>query len=231
MFVQESIWDPWLVDMMADPQFGYIRGYHLGLWVIAIACMYIAAAIFWGRSRKEGMFESQIWVFRSFALFFILMGVTRISFVIAYWVEPYYNLLLAIGYTFGAFSLLPLIATLEKYILIKTHHFFTIVGIILSVISFYFLFVPYESDLSREIQNLGMPILLAAFLILYLWMIKISTGMVRTKAIMTLLGMFVLTLGIILDGEGILESGLSIWVSPPIFIAGILIILMTQKMD
>ena len=57
MLAQESVWDPWLVDLMSDPKLGYIRGYHLGIWAIAITSMYFAAAIFWIHSRKQGMFD------------------------------------------------------------------------------------------------------------------------------------------------------------------------------
>jgi hypothetical protein len=76
-----------------------------------------------------------------------------------------------------------------------------------------------------------MPILSGAFVFLYLWMIKISTGLVRRKAITTLFGMFIFVIGIILDGEGLLESGLNIWIAPAIFIAGIWFIVYAQKMD
>ena len=95
MILQSSEWEDWLIDIINA---GYIRGMHLIIWIAAISLMYVAAAVFLVRSSKEGLLVSQIWIFRSFALFFILMGFTRICFVLGYFIESYYNFLLALSY-------------------------------------------------------------------------------------------------------------------------------------
>jgi hypothetical protein len=239
MILQTDQWESWLTDNYMDPVSGYMRGFSLYLWIFAIASMYFIGIVFILRSRKEGIFASQSWIFRSFGLFFFIMGITRIIFIFAYWIEPSYHLLLTIGYVFGALSLVPLIIVIEKYLILWSHHFFSIVGGILSILSFYFLFFPSQSDFSRTIQEVGMPVLLAGYVILYINVIKLSAGAIRRKAIMTLFGMVVLVVGILLDSERALESWaldpimriVGLYIPPLVFALGVYIIGFSQKMD
>jgi hypothetical protein len=235
MFLQTSEWDPWLKSMMADPLWGYVRGINMILWIIAISLMYIAAAIFFKRSHVKDLYPSQKAIFFGFACFFAIMGITRINFFLSYWIEPYYNLLLTIGYVFGALSFLPLIYGLEKHIITRTHFFFTIAGIITCALSAYFLFDVSESDLARTIQNIAMPVVLAGFVLLYLAMIKQSTGEIRKKVLLTFIGFVIFLAGILLDSESLFESisdpTLVMQLSPIIFSIGILIIVRFQRMD
>jgi len=225
------------VDALIDA--GYVRGVHLIIWLIAILFMYISAIIFLKRSKNKNLIISQVWIFRSFALLFILMSVTRIVFIFAYYFEPWYNFFLVVGYAFGALSLLPIIFTLEKWLIKWSRRIFTIIGVTLNILSFYFLiFKVLESPILRLIHQIGMPFLAVAFLILYLYLIKNSIGIVRKKAILTLLGMFIFVLGILLDSEQMLFSSLEtpyfnflMYISPVIFVLGIFLIDISQKIS
>ncbi|MHA1732723.1 MAG: hypothetical protein ACTSU5_12330 [Promethearchaeota archaeon] len=228
---QTTQWDPWLRDLLSDPQWGYYRGVHLYMWLATIIMMYMVAMVFVHRSKAEGLLPSQKWLFLSYGLFLVLMGATRIAFVVAYFVEPWYHFLLALGYAFGAVSLLPIVFTLENFVVTATKHVFSIIGLVLSGLSFVFLFIPQESELSRTIQQVGMPFLGVAFFLLYLWLIKMSVGRVRTKAILTLLGILLFIVGTVLDSESLIEGGLSYYLSPPILAAGVVIIGIAQKTE
>lgn len=235
MIFQNSTWDPWLSTLLQDNLWGYMRGVNLISWIAAISLMYISSLIFMRRGSRTD-FESQKRLFQSFGLFFILMGITRISFVLAYFIESYYNFLLAIGYTFGALSLLPIVLILEKYMITQTHRFFSIIGIILVVMGFVFLFLTFQmpeiSEISRSVQNIGMPVLALSFLILYGIVIKNATGDIRKKAIMTVLGMIIFVIGILLDSENLLESNpSSMHIAPIVFSIGIIIISLFQKSE
>jgi hypothetical protein len=232
MQLQNSEWEPWLEEMMADNLLGYVRGVNLVLWLIAIVTIYIVGTTFFLRAQRDGIMDSQKRFYQSFGFFFFTMGVTRIFFVASYWIEPYYNLLLVIGYSFAALSLVPLVATIEKYMITQSKHFFTAIGIILTLLSFYFIVFPSQSEISRTIQYVGMPVLGGSFILLYLFVIKNSIGSLRSKAMKTLMGMIIFTLGIILDGEDLLVSGaIPIHLPPIIFTIGIIIIGFSQKMD
>lgn len=235
MIFQNSEWDPWLENMMSDPVYGYVRGINMYLWIIAISLMYIAAAIFLKRSNVKDLYPSQKSIFFGYACFFALMGITRICFFFSYWIEPYYNLLLTIGYTFGALSFIPLIFGLERHIITKSHFFFTIAGVITTGLSAYFIFVPAESDTARTIQNIAMPVVLAGFVLLYLFMIKQSTGEIRKKVMLTFIGIVIFLAGVLLDSESLFESiadpTLFMQISPIVFSIGILMIIRFQRMD
>ncbi len=229
---QDSAWEQWLKDLMADPIWGYYRGINLMLWLLAIGLMYGIGIVFWIRSKRSGVIPSQSWMLKSFALFFFLQGATRIVFTISYFIEPYYNLLLALGYAFGAVALLPLVFTIEKWSVPQTRRFFTILGIVIGLISFYFVIENSQSELSRMIQNFAMPVMMVLFLILYLWMIKNSTGVVRKKAILALVGALIFVIGILLDSETFIESMPIIFHFAPImFMVGEIIIGISQKVD
>ncbi|MHA1821755.1 MAG: hypothetical protein ACTSU2_10710 [Promethearchaeota archaeon] len=234
---QETGWEQWLKDNYMDPVWGYARGYNLILWAIAILTMYIAGLIFYLRSKKVDVVSAK-WFYKSFALFFWIMGITRILFIFAYHLEAYYHAFLAYGYAFGALSLLPIVFILEKWMIHWSHRFFTIVGIVLVILGFYFAIFNFNaSELSRTIQEVGMPILFLSFLILYLWLIKISTGSVRKKAVFTLIGIIITVLGIVFDGESFMEAliGPLQWVvliiPPIIFTLGIIMMIISQKID
>ncbi|HMF30914.1 MAG TPA: hypothetical protein VKK79_05850 [Candidatus Lokiarchaeia archaeon] len=236
MLFQNSVWAQWLIDAMTDPVYGYARGINLFLWVGAITIMYITGIVFFVRAAKKDLPPSQVWLNRSFGLLFFLMGVTRIVFILGYIIEAYYNFLLALGYAVASLSLLPIVATFEKWATPQTKRFFTIVAIIICVIAFYFVFTPAQSALSRTIQDIGMPVVAAEFAILYIWIIKNSTGNVRKKAISTFLGALVFVVGILLDSESIIEewiliSPFLIDIAPIVFAIGVIIMGVSQKLE
>jgi hypothetical protein len=169
------------------------------------------------------------------------MGLVRISFLLSYQseFESNYHLLLSVGYAFGAISLLPIVITIERFMVTKSRKIFSILGIILCIISLYFVIFPEDSPLSRTIQDIGMPFLALSFLLLYLWVIIHSAGDVRHKAIMTLLGIVVLVVGIILDSENLVLENVPLGppiiiimnLSPIVFWLGVVIVTSSQKMD
>ncbi len=230
--MQTSVWKDWLETLLADSVWGYYRGFNLALWIFAIGIMYGVGIVFWIRANKPNVIPSQTWLLKSFTLLFFFQGITRISFVLSYFIEPYYNFLLALGYAFAAISLLPLIITIEKWSTPQTHKIFTFMAIVVSILGFYFIFDPSQSDLSRTIQEIAMPVMIVLFLILYLWMIKNSTGAVRKKAILALLGAIVFIAGILLDSEGLIKTIQVIFhFAPIVFTLGVVIIGVSQKVD
>ena len=237
MYFQTSTWSTALINLQNNGIWSYYRGVNLTLWLIAIVTMYIAGIIFFHRASQKDLIVSQVWLYRSFGLVFIIMSLTRISFIFGYFIEPYYNFFLSLGYTFAAISLLPIVITFERFIVTNTHKFFSIVGTALCIIAIYFNIFPSESQLSRTIQDIGMPVIALSFLILYAWVIRHSAGDVRHKAIMTLVGMVVFVVGIILDSESIIFglSPISAIIvmdsSPIIFWLGIVIMTFSQRID
>ena len=230
----------WAALFIGD--FGYLRGVHLYFWLTVIVSMYIVTFVFMKRANAVEM-VSQKWIFRSFGLIFAFMGVTRIMFVFAYFAENLaaYHQFLAWGYAFAAVALLPLIFTLEKWLIKWSKKFFSAVSVVLVILGFYFTIAADKSELSRTIQSIGMPVLAVSFIVLYGWIIKNSTGSVRKKSIFTMIGMVIFVAGILLDGETTIESvycaGLNslvvpmFYLSPIVFLIGMLVIVYSQKIS
>jgi hypothetical protein len=225
MLCQESTWAPWLLEILKDPVWGYMRGFNLAMWVIAISIMYIVGGLFfWSvRSKKPNRVEKELrW---AYGWWMWVMGITRICFVFAYWVEPYYNLFLAVGYFCGAASLVPLVYALEKWIIKQTRFAFSIVAFGVTIFSGFFLLFPYQSALARGVQNYALPFVATVFVGLYIRRILASEGIVRRKGSMTLFGYFVVTSGIIVDGEAMIQTNFYLaYAAPFIFITGILLL-------
>jgi FtsH-binding integral membrane protein len=235
MLFQSSRYDNWLVDLLENPIWGYMRGVNLAAWIIAITIMYVIGVIFLKRAYiiKD---EPKKQLFRSFGMFFILMGITRISYILAYWIEPYYNFFLSLGYCFGALSLFPLVITLERWTFTKNKFFFTIVGAILIGCSFVFLIltfiIPSISEILRLILNIGIPIIAVSLAILYGIMIKNESGEIRRKTVFLLLGIIIFIEGMLLDSEMFLKvNASSMHIAPFVFILGMILIVLNQKIE
>jgi hypothetical protein len=237
MFFQTSTWAPWLIGLQNNGIWGYYRGINLGLWIVVIVLLAVVSLIFIRRADIKDSLPSLVWLNRSFAFFFFFQGLTRISFVIGYFDESYYNLLLALGYVFGVVALLPLVITFERFIVTNTRKVFSILSIILTVIAASFLLYPANSSLSRTIEYACLPFVLAIFVVLYIWMVIHSPGDVRKKAIWTIIGMFIFIGGVLLDSETILYDLVSnnfqvtviIILAPIVYAIGIIVITMNQR--
>jgi hypothetical protein len=230
----QVVWSSYLIDLFNDPVFPYYRGIHLGMWITAVVIMYILCVIFIIRSKREGIFDSQKWLFRSFALFFGLMGGTRIFFIIGCLIEPWYEITLVIAYLFGILSLTPAVMTLEKYIVTKTHKIFSLLAIAISISSLIFVFIPSQYALSRGIMSAAMPFLLFIFVFLYVSVIRNSVGTVRKKSLLTLIGMVIIVIGTLLDSEALLVAMANHIITaagPIVFSIGCIIIGYSQKLD
>jgi hypothetical protein len=229
MLQQHSIWPEWLKILMQNPLWGYMRGVNLGIWIALVAILLFIAGILLHRSRGGDIIPSQMWLFRSFALFFIFTACTYLSYMLAYNLEPFYNLFLTLGYTFGIISVIPIIATIEKYILIRTRHVITIFTIILFGIALFVVINPTYSPILRVITQSSAPILGFVVLILYLIVIKNSTGSLRQKAMMTLIGFILIMVGMALDSESIMKAGFPLIISPLVLFGGALLVVWSQK--
>ncbi len=226
----ESSWGTDLTNLIEN--LGYYRSFHLVTWIIAIGMMYIVGIVIWSRSKKSGVITSQARFLQSFALLFFLMGITRVLFVFGYFYDSYFEILKTIAYAFAALSLLPIIITIEKWSLPQTHKIFSIIALVLCVVGFYFVFEPTQSEISRTIQQVTIPVLFVVFVILYVWVIKLSTGAVRTKAILALIGAFIFGLGVILDSEQLVLSIPAImYLSPLLLVFSMIILGISQKAD
>ncbi len=201
----------------------YARGFDLYLWIAAIVLHYVFMVIFIKRA-KSVEYKSQKWLFAAYATFFGLYGITKILFIYAVWDPANYDFWVNLGYVFGVICFVPIIAHIEKFLVPKTKFIFTILGLGLFVVSLLGLFPFLGRDFVLEVTYIASPVLLSIVFILYMVLIKQSTGFIRTKTAWTLLGMIFFAIAVILDGEGILTLQIiPLWVAPVVYLVGILL--------
>ncbi|MHA1340497.1 MAG: hypothetical protein ACTSRZ_10215 [Promethearchaeota archaeon] len=228
---QNSKWPEEIKKLMEDPIWGYARGANLALWICVIISLAISAIILIHRSNKEGIIESQKWIYRGFGFMLICFGITTIFYLYSYNIEPYFDLLKEIGYTFSISAPIPIILAIEKYMFKKTKHFFSIFSIGLAIFCIIFIFLSTESSKLRTITQAGAPIIMFVFFILYVKVIALSIGKIRRKAMITFMGLFCIGIAILLDSEAIMLMGIPLFIAPLIYILGAILIAIYQKMD
>jgi hypothetical protein len=209
----------------------YMHSWHLLLWIVAALILLLGAILFFKRSAKKGLIESQVQLFRSYGLFALFMTICRAFFMLAYNnVLDSYTLLLHIGFLFGQLALIPPIWMFEKYLVKNTKKVFTIIAISLAIISILGVILQDTVIVDLLSQRIGAPVLAVVYFYLYLYLIKNSTGEMKRKCIYMVVGFSILVVGIIFDSIELVSNPLiPLWMSPALFMAGGLLIVITQR--
>ncbi|MBD3351057.1 MAG: hypothetical protein GF364_06185 [Candidatus Lokiarchaeota archaeon] len=221
-------WDASVLELLEN---GYHRGINLALWISFICCLICLTAVYLYRAKKEDLIISQRWMFRSFSWFFLFITFTRILYIFAYWYEDLYNLLKLTAYLCSLLSVMPLILTIENYIITKTKRFFSILSVILTLTAIIFLFMPEMLDLAKFILQIGATIMGFIFLILYLMVMVKTTGIIRKKTFFTFIGLAMFSAALLIGSEVFLGWGVPINLPPIIYIAGVIIVGLSQKIE
>ncbi len=201
-----------------------MKDWHLIVWAAIIGIMYIFAILLLVR---VGQAKTPItkWIFRAFSWFLWVYGVTIITIILSIWYPNNFDFWQGIANFVGMLSLVAGVAVLEKYLVPKTHHFLMVFAVVIVVVDvILLLFFPSEYLLSLRIAQIGAPILLATILLLYLFMIKQSTGTVRRQALFAFLGIALCGIGAIFNGEDLFKIGMPLWAAPLLFGIGVVLL-------
>ncbi|NVM04098.1 MAG: hypothetical protein HWN67_17335 [Candidatus Helarchaeota archaeon] len=169
--------------------------------------LFICGSIFLLRSYRES--ESQRIIFFCYAFTMIMYGFARMFFIFAdyyqaiYWgqdSEPYF-FWTTLAYSVGTASLIPILFVLEKYLVLKTKGIFTTISIIIFLFSVVSVFGIISKYLSQYVVYAGLLVIIICIFSLYIYLIRITEGSVRDKAIGVFIGLIILILGMILDAQ------------------------------
>ena len=159
--------------------------------------------------------------FLGIAMFSILFGVGRLIYVIHdYYMPDEWDLLLwkiATAIIFG--GLIFLIFTIETFVYTKTKRIFTIIGLFILV-----MVIVLDRDPARIFIYIGNPLLMLVPFFIYVIIIKNSTGEVRKRAAVILVGMLFLALGqgtSLFELVGIMNKEFASMFAPPVTLAGL----------
>ncbi len=207
---------------------------------LAFAAILIALGILFALKAKKQELEAARRIKLAFGMFGIFYGVCRIFFALAFqeFTNPdaNYNLFVNIAYSFGMIGFISLIWGLEKA-KYETRYFFmiglaitilTIAGVILNLLN-----ILVIREFVLIVIYIGTPIAGFFIVILYIQLIRMSTGTIRKKSIYSLVGFLVMVVGITMDSQFFLAiEAVPLWfkmdVVPIVCIVGYLIFAINQ---
>ncbi len=159
---------------------GLYTGWNLYLWITAIVVEIIAAGLIFQKASKSKDVPSLHGLLLAYGFFMLAMGLHEVFFLLAYQptypsgFDPY-NTGLGIGYICCSIALVPIVVVIEKYIVHKTHYFFSILAIILVGLCSLSLVPGLLLTLRTYLQLLGLGTAFIWF-ILYIWMAHLTLG-------------------------------------------------------
>ncbi|NMC05877.1 MAG: hypothetical protein GYA24_11730 [Candidatus Lokiarchaeota archaeon] len=209
--------------------------------VISIITFFVVAGILF--VRKEGELDIARRIKIGYAFFTIFYAMCRIFFIVAVWYPDEtwstdsYDFFVVIGYFFACVGLTAMILVIEKYLITKTRHVFTIIGIVMCVVYFLSILGILTQHVALLLSYVSSPLLTVVMVALYLYLAVKGAAELRRKAIAILVAIALIGVSAIVDGEsmvinaGALLSGqdliLDLYYSipPVILMIGILIFL------
>jgi hypothetical protein len=210
---------------------GYLEGIELYLWFGAIGLFFLGAVLFLRKAMKElRSREISYIVYIAYGIFLIGMGLTRVFFLIAFFIPDLYDFYTILGYISAISGLVFWLYVVETRLVKKTKKILTITSLIIFGISILALLGLADRYLALEIQYILMPVALGAIFILYLYLITKSTGTVRTKVVWILIGIIMVMFASVLDGEAFVTANpnFPFFIAPTIMSAGVFIFIYTQ---
>ena len=171
-----------------------------------VLCM-IFAGYFWKRRSREEMKSTRM-IFLGQGLFVFCFGLTRFLFVISdyFRTDPIYQNVVIVADEFlfilfwkisaliGILAIIFLLIVIETY-LVKSRYVFTIIataGLILALAS-------PNIEFSRWVTYIAMPVSLIAVVALYIYLLFTSSGEIRKKSGLSVLGLLIMGAGVMLD--------------------------------
>lgn len=183
---------------------------NLILFIGFIALLWVSA-LFYYRKGKTYDLEATKKIIYGYGHLGLFYGITRFFFVFAIVYDncSQYSFLINLGYPPGLIGFSLLIGPLERVKYKKKY--FTIASWALTIVTtvgvFLSLFVSGDiREIFLIIILIGTPLCAVFTFVLYIQLIKGSTGAVRKKAIASFIGLMILVVGIVLDGQFILEA-------------------------
>ena len=208
---------------------GYFQELSLILWLISAGLLFLAFLLFLLKSNKLEM-KSQKMIYLGYGLFGLFFGITRILFIIAFYIPDQYDFYTTFGYMTGIIGILCWLYMLETYLVTNTKKIFMIITSIAFVIALIALIGQASRDLALIMIYVLLPFAIIAIFMLYLYLIIKTTGTVRTRAIWLLIGLIILAIGYMMDSELFVGNfpGVPLEIAPSLMILGTLIFMITQ---
>nr|MDO8108929.1 hypothetical protein [Candidatus Sigynarchaeota archaeon] len=221
----------------------YYNGINL-FWEIASIVFFFFSMIILLKKKEEEL-ETARKIKMGYAFFMFFYSFCRIFFIVAVkypdeaWNANSYDFFVVCGYFFSSLAFMCIIIVIEKYLITKTHHLFSILAcamVVLYSLCLLGIFGIDSQDLALTLSYVSSPVLTAVIVIMYIYLAVKGTADLRKKALLILFGIALIGIGAIIDGEKIVINAVG-WfssiiqldmfysIAPMIMIVGVLIFL------
>ena len=179
---------------------GYYEGLSLILWIVGIGLLFISSFLFILRAVKRDLKDPKIG-FIAYCLFCGIFALARLIFTIGNITPDYYDFYTSIGYILAPLSLVPLLYVVETQIVTSTKKIFLIITCIGIVIALFSLIFPESRYFALTMLSIIMPFSSISMIILYLYIITKTSGRLRQKASLILIGLALIGISHVMDSE------------------------------
>lgn len=200
------------------------------LWMVCVALFWLSFTLFVKRGKKEEL-KSLKMTYYAYGFTSLMLGFVRIFFVVAVYDLINYHFWVLLGYLSGVGGLIFWLYVCEKYLLMnKTKKVFTFICVVVFCVSLVALAGLIERSIALDIQYILLPVALAVIAFVYIYIIVKTTGTVRIKAKWILIGIFLIAIAQVLDGEDFITAlpWFPLWIPPIIMAVGIVIMIVSQ---
>ena len=213
----------------------YMNTIDLYLWIASLLVGLIGAFLFLKR-RKASEIDIQRDLYFGLALFLFLFSLMRIAYILSVklpFEDPGkdYDFYTSLGYVFGLAGLGGFLYGIERSIITKTKHLLTIFTYVVVVLGALSAFNVFDRSISMSATYAVVILDTLIMMILYLWLVKKTTGIIRKRTFIAFLGIVMLFASTMLDSQAAfsLAPGLNLLIAPIIATVGIAIIVYVQR--
>lgn len=178
----------------------YYEGVSLILWILAVIILFSAFILFLNKALRSDVKETRFG-YLSMANFSLFFGLCRLFYLFSVYDPPNYILHVVLGYLFTSIALLFIIYEVETQVITQTKKLFTVITLIMVIISIITVIGLTTRDLALLLMYLLMPLSTGILAIMYVYFISKSSGKIRKKAIFILIAIMLVFFAHLLDTE------------------------------
>jgi hypothetical protein len=173
--------------------------------LISIIALFVVGPVLFVKKRDEIVSARRVKM--GYGFFTMFYALCRIFFIVAVWYpdEPWspnsYDFFVVIGYFFASLGFTLLILVIERYLIQRTKHVFSIIGFSMAILYFLAILGILDQDFALLLSYVSSPVLTAVIVFLYLYLAIKGTAELRRKAIVIIVAIALIGISSIIDGE------------------------------
>ncbi|HME51108.1 MAG TPA: hypothetical protein VKM55_02715 [Candidatus Lokiarchaeia archaeon] len=208
--------------------------YIVRVLLVVVTLVLVCTNYFW-QAKKITELPSQRWLFFGFGFFMTFLAISKIIIIVEFnfasaLLHAFFDPLGSTANLISQISFVPALWAFEKYIIPQTRHIFTILAFCMVAISTIPLILNTNNKTILIGEDIGAAPLFAVVAIMFLILIKRTTGKVRKRSAQMFIGLVTMVLGMLLDNNSVIAMQIiPLWVTPAIYFVSVLIFGLTTR--